>query len=197
MSRNPWSVPREWEGERAFVLCGGASLQRELVPQLKGRVIAIKQAAKLRPDADVMFVSGRDDPKVCASYFPLYQGPRIVCRNDYPGLPIGTYCLRRTKGGAWSRDPRLLGGLDAGASAINLAALFGAKEIVVLGMDMTGGRWVKKHHLPIIPQRHFDLHLACLDNMAPEIEKDGVRVFNCSPITAVKCFERRPIGDFL
>jgi hypothetical protein len=197
VSRNPWSVPREWDGERCFVLCGGASLQRELVPQLKGRIIAIKQAVKLRPNADVMFVSGRDDPKVCASYFPLYEGPRIVCRHDYPGMPVGTYHLRRVKGGGYSRDPQLLGGLDAGASAINLAALFGAREIVLLGMDMTGGRWVKRHHLPVIPQRHFDLHLAGLAEMAPEIAKDGVRVVNCSPVSVVPFFEKRPIEEFL
>lgn len=197
MSRNPWSVPREWEGERCFVLAGGASLQRELVPSLRGRIVAIKQAVKLRPDADVMFVSGRDDPKVCASYFSLYRGPRIVCRHDYPGMPIGTYHLRRVKGGGYSRDPAMLGGLDAGSSAINLAALFGAREIVLLGMDMTGGRWVKKHHLPVIPQRHFALHLAGLEGMAEEIAKDGIRVVNCSPISVIPFFEKRPLGDFL
>ena len=37
---------REWAGERCFILCGGPSLkdQRRHVPQLKGRVIAIKQS---------------------------------------------------------------------------------------------------------------------------------------------------------
>lgn len=197
MSRNPWSVPREWEGERAFVLCGGASLQRAQVPRLKGRIIAIKQAAGLRPNADVMFVSGRDDAMVCSTYFGLYDGPRIVCRADYPDMPIGTYYLRKVKGGDWSRDPRYLGGLDAGASAINLAALFGAKEIVVLGMDMTGGRWVAGHHQPRIPPEHFVRHMACIERMAPEIEKDGVKVFNCSPISALRCFEKRSLGEFL
>lgn len=197
MSRNPWRVPREWEGERCFVLAGGASMQCELVPRLRGRIIAIKQAVALRPNADVMLVSGRDDPQVCAAYFPLYVGPRIVCRHDYPGMPIGTYHLRRLKGGGYSRDPALLGGLDAGASAINLAALFGAREIVLLGMDMVGGRWVKKHHMPVIPARHFALHLEGLRAMAPELAADNVRVVNCSPISAIPFFEKRPLGDFL
>jgi hypothetical protein len=192
-----WSVPREWPGERCFVLCGGKSLQIADVPRLRGRVIAVKQSVKLRPTADVMFISGRDDATVCAPYFKIYRGPRIVCRNIYPNLPAGTYCLRRTPGGAYSRDPRLLGGLDAGTSAINLAALFGATEIVVLGMDMTGGRWMKKHHLPVIPQRHFDLHLANLATFAPELQADGVRVVNCSPISVVPFFEKRSLAEFL
>ena len=36
-----WRVPREWPGERCYILCGGTSLraQRHLVPQLRGRVM--------------------------------------------------------------------------------------------------------------------------------------------------------------
>ena len=35
----PWKVPREWVGERAFVICTGESIkpQREMIHQLQGR----------------------------------------------------------------------------------------------------------------------------------------------------------------
>jgi hypothetical protein len=195
---DPWTVPREWVGERCFVLAGGASLrdQFNLIPRLVGRIIAIKQSVSLRPDADVMFVSGRDDPAVCRKYFALYRGPRVICRSNYPGFPPGTCQLRRLKG-PYSRTPTLLGGFDAGSSAINLAALFGATEIVLLGMDMCGGRWVAKHHKPVIPQKEFDRHLGGLRAMAPELAKDGIRVVNCSPMSAIDCFEKRPLKEFL
>lgn len=196
MTRDHWTVPREWSGARCFILAGGASLQLAAIPRLQGRIIAIKQTVALRPDADVMFVAGRDDPQRCAPYFPLYTGPRIICRSGYPGFPDRVLCLQRSKE-AYSRDPTHLAGLDAGSSAINLAALFGATEIVLLGIDMTGGRWVKKHHMPVIPQRHFDLHLGSLNRMAPELEADGIRVVNCSPVSAVTCFERQPLEAFL
>jgi hypothetical protein len=194
-----WSVPREWEGQRCFILGGGASLkdQYDLIPQLRGRIIAIKQTVYLRPRADVMFVSGRDDAQVCAPYFAKYKGPRIVCRSAYPGMPKGTLYLRRSVKGRYSRDPHLIGGLDAGTSAINLAALFGAAEIIILGMDMTGGRWVKRHHLPVIPQWHFDLHLANLETFVPELERDRIRVVNCSPISAIPWFEFGRLEDFV
>ena len=215
MTSNPWTVPREWTGERCFILGGGASLKAQipLLSQLRGRIIAIKQTVQHRPDADVMFVSGRDDPQTCAPYFPLYTGPRIVARSNYPGLPDRVLCLHRTKApfpdgprprwlkvsscAPYSRRPTHLGGYDAGSSAINLAALFGATEIVLLGIDMTGGRWVPKHRLPVIPQWHFDAHLWSLAQMAPELAKDGIRVVNCSPISAVRCFERQPLEAFL
>jgi hypothetical protein len=195
-----WSVPREWEGERCFIIAGGRSVKEQaaLVPKLRGRVIAIKQAVQLRPNADVMMLAARDDWFVCRDYFKLYRGPRIICRSNYPNMPRGTLYLRRTKGGAYSRDRQFVGGLDAGASALNLAALFGAKEIIILGLDMVQGRWVKNHPtMPVIPDWHFKLHLEGLQRMAPELKKDGIRVVNCSPVSAVPFFEMRPLKEFM
>jgi hypothetical protein len=194
-----WSVPREWVGDRCFVLGGGASLKEQvpLLGKLRGRIIAIKQTVYHRPNADVMLLASREDPKICKKFFPLFKGKRMICRSNYPGMPAGTCHLRRTNGGAYSRDPQLVGGLDAGATAINLAALFGAKEIILLGLDMCGGRWVKGHPLPVIPPWHFQLHLEGLAKMAPELAKDGIRVVNCSPISAIPDFEKRPLSEFL
>lgn len=195
-----WTVPREWDGQRCFVIAGGRSVKEQaaLIPKLRGRIIAIKQAVQLRPKADVMLLAARDDWFICRDFFPLFKGPRIICRSNYPNMPRGTLYLRRTQGGAYSRNPQYVGGLDAGATAINLAALFGAKEIIVLGMDMVQGRWVKNHPtMPTIPEWHFRLHLEGLQRMAPELKRDGVRVINCSPISAVEFFERRPLKEFL
>ena len=194
-----WTVPREWSDQRCFIVGGGASVQaqRSLIPKLRGRIIAIKQAVELRPNADVMLLSGRDDRLVCLPYFRLYRGPRIICRSNYPGMPAGTLFLRRSKE-ALSRNPQLVAGLDAGATAINLAALFGAKEIILLGLDMCGGRWVKNHPtMPVIPQWHFDWHLQGLQRMAPELVRDGIRGINCSPISAIQCFDKRPLKEFV
>ena len=194
-----WSVPREWEGERCFVIAGGRSVkdQAAMIPKLRGRIIAIKQSVQLRPDADVMLLAARDDWFVCRDYFRLYRGPRIICRSNYPRMPVGTLYLRRSKE-ALSRNPELVGGLDAGATALNLAALFGAKEIIILGLDMVQGRWMKNHPtMPVIPDWHFKMHIEGLQRMAPELKHDGVRVINCSPITAVEVFEKRPLQEFL
>jgi hypothetical protein len=210
-----WSVPREWVGERCFILAGGASLPKTVIPRLRGRIIAIKQTVALRPDADVMFLAGRDDPETCREYFPQYRGPRVVCRAFYPGFPSGTLFLRRTRELAprqltpfigikkcihWSPYSRVsthVGGFDAGTSAINLAALFGAREIVLLGMDMRGGRWVRSHPQPEIPLADHIRHLAGIRLFAPELQTDRIRVVNTSPISAIDCFERQPIEAFL
>lgn len=197
-----WKVPREWVGERCFIICGGPSVkaQRDLIPRLRGRIIAIKQSVILRPDADVMFVSGRDDPVVCRKFFPQFRGRYIVSRKDYPGFPDNVLTLGRTKDEHLSEDPRLLAGLDAGTSAMNLAHLFGVAEIVMLGFDMTGGRWLNgeiKHHLPYPPQIHFDRHLASAAIIAADLAAVGVKVWNASPISAAKFIRYRPLESFL
>lgn len=197
-----WCVPREWQNERCFVIAGGESVkaQEHLIPRLKGRIIAIKQAVALRPDADVMFIAGKDDGKVCAPFFPVFQGTYIVARGPYQDVPARTKVLRRTADASrLSHDPSQVAGLDAGTSAINLAFLFGAVEIVLLGYDMRGGRWLNgryKHHLPYPPQRHFDLHMAALPSFAADLKAAGIRVVNASPISAVEVFEKCPLEEF-
>lgn len=198
-----WTVPNEWAGDRCFIIAGGESIkaQEHLIPKLQGRIIAIKQSVALRPDADVMFIAGKDDGKVCANFFALHTGAYLVARGDYKYTPRNTLVLKRSiPAERLSRENTALGGLDAGTSALNLAYLFGARQIILLGYDMKGGRWLNgryKHHLPYPPQIHFDLHLAQLPTFARDLEAAGVKVFNCSQTSAVTVFEKRPLEEFV
>jgi len=199
-----WSVPREWAGERAFVICGGASVkaQRHLVPQLKGRVVAVKEGVLLRPDADVLFFAGEKPTVIAPPLLPLFTGTYIVVRGKgHPVFPVTAKRVWRTAThDAWSTDPTMVAGYDAGTSAINLAMLFGATEIIVLGWDMGGGRWFAGEHphpLPVIPESHFQAHLKPLANLASDALAKGVRVVNVSPISRVPVFERQPLEAFL
>lgn len=201
--RARWVPEREWAGERCFILCGGPSLNevRHLIPQLQGRIIAIKQTAAIRPDADIMFLSARDDPVVCKDIFPLYRGQRMVVRTAYDGFPEGTLYLRRSKDhDHLCKDPGILGGYDAGSTAINLAWQLGADPIVLIGFDMNGGRWLngEMHHpLPIPPQSHHDRHLAGVTIMAADLAAERVKVWRTSEASRAKCFEYRPLEAFL
>lgn len=194
---------RAWAGERCFILCGGPSLgaQRHLVPQLKGRVVAIKQTVVMRPDADMMFVSGREDPVICAPFFPLYTGPRIVCRSRYEGFPERVQFMRRTKVvDRLCTEPGVVAGLDAGTSCLNAVWQHGVAEIVLLGFDMSGGRWLNgefEHPLPIPPQSHHDRHLKACAGVAQDLAALGVKVWNASPASAATFFEHRPLESFI
>lgn len=201
--RPRWIPEREWAGERCFILAGGPSLSRvrPLIPQLQGRIIAIKQTALIRPDADIMFVAARDDPQICREIFPLYRGPRVVLRTAYDGFPDGTLFMRRSKDHEHlCRERGVLGGYDAGSSAINLAYHLGAAEIVLIGFDMAGGRWLNgelEHPLPIPPQQHHDRHLAGVSVMAADLAAEGVKAWRTAKESRAVCFEYRGLGNFL
>lgn len=200
-----WSVPREWDGERCFILCGGESIQaqREVIPRLQGRVIAVKHGVLLRPDADVLFFAGERPIEIAKVCLPVFRGTHIVVRGrGHQCFPPQAKRIGRTAEPhtALSVDPTKVAGFDAGTSAINLAALFGATEIVVLGMDMIGGRWFNRevpHYLPQPPESDFQRHMGPLPRIAEDAKRKGIRIVNVSPISRVTCFERQPLEAFL
>lgn len=199
-----WSVPREWTMERAFVLCGGESLkaQRHLIPALRGRIVAVKHGVLLRPDADVAFFAGERCEEIAPPLLKAFRGTYIVVRGKGHRIfpPHAKRVWRTMEHIGLSDDPTQVSGYDAGTSAINLAYLFGATEIVVLGMDMKGGRWFNgeiRHYLPQPPERDFQVHMGPLPLIAADAKRKGIRIVNCSPTSRVQCFEKQPLEAFL
>lgn len=200
-----WSVPREWVGDRCFVICGGESIrqQRHLIPKLKGRVIVIKEGVLLRPDADVLFLGGEKTDQIALPLIPKFRGTYMVVRgkSDIELSPFPIKRVTRSKDHTKLCDiPTHVCGYDSGTSAINLAYHFGASEIVLLGYDMRGGRWFTgewPHPMPHIPEEHFRRHMVPLESLAADAKAKGIRIVNCSPITRVTAFERQPLEKFL
>lgn len=213
-----WSVPREWVGERCFVLCGGESLraQRHLVPQLQGRIIAVKHGVLLRPDADVLFFAGERPAEIAPPLLKAFQGTYVVVRGrGHPVFPdTAKRIWRTTEHTRWSTKATEVAGYDAGTSAINLAILFGATEIVLLGYDMGGGRWFNgeiAHYLPQPLESVVQQHLSPLPALAADARtlSQGqvmdwrghqqtltVRIVNTSPISRAP-FDYHPLEAFL
>lgn len=199
-----WPVPREWPGERTFILCGGESLraQRHLVPTLKGRVIVVKEGVLLRSDADVLFLSGEHTDQIAKPLIPRFTGQYIIVRGRWcAGMPERAKRVTRTKvHTALCDNPTHVCGYDSGTSAINVAYHFGSTEIILLGYDMCGGRWFTgewEHPMPTIPEDHFRRHMVPLAALAEDAKRKGIRIVNCSPISRVTCFERQPLEAFL
>lgn len=203
-----WTVPREWVGERCFIICGGESINQQLpvIPKLKGRIIAVKHAVLARPDADVMFITS--EPWDSLPLLPHFRGTYVISRRgkDVDKFPPYVRWITRTKDHGHLCDlPSHVAGYDAGTSAINLAYHFGATEIILLGYDMTGGRWFTNgkgpirwpHPLPNIPDSHFVRHTKPLKEFAKDAKRKGIRIVNCSPISRVDAFEQQPLEKFL
>lgn len=200
----PWAIPCEWPGERCFILCNGESIrtQRHLIPHLTGRIIAIKEAVRLRPNADVLFVAAEKTVDIVPDLLPIFTGQYVIARNKVPATyPAYVKRVSRTKDHSRLCDLRdHVCGYDCGTSAINLAYHFGATEIVLLGMDMQGDRWCKDefaHPMPHIPRDHHARHSSVLPAIAQDAVLKGIRIVNCSPTSAVTCFEKQPLEAFL
>jgi len=87
------------------------------------------------------------------------------------------------------------GYIHAGNSAwgaLQLAVHKGAKEILLIGVDgtsderATGGYSKDLRHLPKL-----------FASAVPDLDALGVRVINCSPASAVDCFEKRSVKEML
>lgn len=211
-----WSVPREWPaGTRCFVLCGGESVraQMAIIPTLLGRFIAVKEGVLLRPNADCLMLGGERTDDLAKPLIPRFTGTYMVVRGkSTPSMPAAVKRVTRTKIHTALCDlPTHVAGYDTGTSAINMAYHFGATEIVLLGYDMTGGRWFTGvpgffpkhpertwvHPLPQIPEDHFRTHMRPLPEFAQDAARKGIKIWNASPISRVTCFDYKPIGAFL
>ena len=167
------------------------------MPQLPGRVIAVKHTALLRPDADVLFWSGEHAETLAPPVLKAFHGTYIVVRGKgHPVFPAHAKRVARPdRHYELCDDPTLVSGFDSGTSAINLAYHFGATTIILLGYDMTGPSG--SPGMPPTSETTFNNHMMPLPLIAADAERKGVRIVNCSPISRVECFERGRVEDFL
>ena len=90
-------------------------------------------------------------------------------------------------------------GGNSGYQAINLAYLWGAQRIVLLGYDMqkTGGQshWFGDHPQGLNRNSPYAEWVKRFDRLATDLRDEGVEVFNATRETALTCFPRTPIEE--
>ena len=93
-------------------------------------------------------------------------------------------------------------GANSGYQAINLAYLFGAKKIILLGFDMKRGENKKAHwhadHPGIlnkdVPVKTWIKNFI---RLAEDLKVEGVEVINATRDTALECFNKLNLEDAL
>ena len=218
MKPQHWAVPRDWAGETAYVLGGGHSLQGFDASVLRGqgRVIGIKESGlTLAPWADVLYWCDPQWTDANWQRLHLHTGPHKICRSQvherYSATPpalaekikaalvaAGVRHLPRDPCTPLSVGPTKTGGpVDTGGSAINLAYLFGATTIILLGFDMrTTGHWHDRT-LKEPEAKHYERFIPPIERMASRLQALGVRVINCTPGSELKCFPVQPLEEVL
>ena len=86
---------------------------------------------------------------------------------------------------------------NSGAGAINLAYHFGARRILLIGMDMKPGangekHWHPDHPKPMVQGQQFEEWRLKMGVLAKDLAAEGVTVINCTPGSALTCF---PMSD--
>lgn len=89
-------------------------------------------------------------------------------------------------------------GGNSGHQAINLAYLFGAKTIILLGYDMKIGEkthWFGDHPKGLQVPSPFGSFIDNMNLLAKDAQKVGLKIINASRETALTCFERSTMDD--
>jgi hypothetical protein len=194
-------VTRLWPGETVVCLATGPSLTQADVDAVRGRarVIAINDAYRLAPWADVLYACdlkwwGWHWKQGAGAFAGLkYSVDRHV---HLPGVTI----LQNTGNGGLGMEPIGLHGKNSGHQAINLAVHLGAARIVLLGYDMQNGPGRRDHFFGNHPHGagrngKYDRWIAYMRTMVAPLKAAHVEVINCTRATALDCFPHRPLEE--
>lgn len=201
-------VPRIFEGETIACLATGPSLTAEDVNYCRGRarVIAINDAHRLAPWADVLYSSDR-------RWWPHYKGvpgftgmkygigSGLKKRNPFRDLPeirvldnTGYTGLELNPGG-------LRNGKNSGYAAVNLAVHLGATRILLLGYNMSAerGSHFFGDHPPGLtqPSGLYPGFRRNFESLVEPLKALGVEVFNCTEHSSLSAFPMRALHDVL
>lgn len=193
----------DWSGRTTVILASGPSLTREQVDTVSqdmsdSAVIAINSTYAQAP-WDVVYAGDM-----------LWWKKNIVDVRQAGCSKLWTcdrgaaerYGLNWIKGVAYnglSREKRWIHtNGNSGAQAINLAYLFGARRILLVGYDMKLGPNGEKHHhpdhpSPMVQSQTFGDWIHKFEFLAKDLKDAGCEVVNCTTDTALTCFPRSTI----
>lgn len=201
----------DWTGETCVIVAGGPSASTVDLSLARGkcRVIVINASWRLAPWADVLYAC---DDSFWRTYdgVPEFKGLKVTqdslaiarfCNRSFNGEPPGTgikqITTERRNDHLVLDRPGIVGwGGNSGFHALNLAAQFGAKRILLVGYDMRldrGMHWFgvypKSMNNPI--ERNVERWRRVVDAAAPVLRSKGISVINCSAVSKLQSYIKR------
>lgn len=140
--------------------------------------------------------------------FAAFAGEKVSIQNTGGTIEDPAVHLLRNlhypmNGDGLSLDPEYLAtGSNSGSQALNLAVLAGGNPILLCGFDAhEPGQGEPTHHHgghPVqTPIGAYQAYRRGFAAMARPIKALGVRVINCSPVSAIGCFEKMTLAEAL
>lgn len=196
----PPVVPR-WTG-LAVVAATGPSLTQEMADLCRGyNCIAVSDAYKLMPFAPVMYscdVAWWKYHKGCPDFAGEKWSSHGWNANDKASIApkYGLHLVNGLHGKGFSMQQDTIHyGSNSGFQAVNLALLFGATRVALIGFDMQVVNG-KQHFFGTHPAglnrsigfQRFIMHFEIASRHMPP----GIEIINCTPGSALTVF---PVGD--
>lgn len=199
----------KWPGDIVVVAASGPSQRQEDIDEARGkaRLIVINETWRLAPWADALYACDGRWWRARGPAPEAFGGLRFqghVTREEQQVEPGCIHCGVTSGRNAMDFGGRVLaGGGNSGFQALNLAAVTGARRVVLLGYDMAlaegATHWHGDHgHGMSNPSIGFLRNSArILDQQAPVLRRAGVEVLNATRTTALTAFRRVTIKEAL
>jgi hypothetical protein len=194
------TVPKRWPEETFVLIGGGPSLTLADVRLVHGhaRVIAINDAYRLAPWADVLYAADQQW-WTWHNGVPSFTGPKYAIASSDPVTWPDVQVLQNTGQYGLELEPTgLRAGFNSGYQAINLAVHLGARRIILLGYDMAPAanglsHWFGEH--PGGKPSPYPQMRDAFDSLIAPLEALGIWVWNCSRVTALTAFPVMRLED--
>lgn len=215
------AVKRIWEGRTCAIFGGGPSLTQEQVDLCRGLpCIAVNDTYLLAPWATALYAADNRwfdwhakgiariglTAEQVMERFESFAGERITI---YPSCDKiadeRVHWLKSSTASGHdsilSEDPGVLvTGANSGYQAMGVAYLAGAKRILLLGFDAKergkDTHWFGDHPVPTSKSWLSGLPYQ-IQRIGDALKAKGVEVINCSPDSAISCFEKMSVEDAL
>lgn len=193
-----YTVPKLWNGGDCVVIATGQSLTLKDVEYIKGKcpVIVVNDSHRIANWADILYASDN----TWWDYYkgvPEFKGLKITrdrnggleAAKKWDLLPVKLDISKK----GFSHDPTYIhSGNNSGYQACNLAMLFGATRLLLLGFDMKGeSHWFGDHPKELKRRHIYKTWLRKFN----EVKQDGFEIINCTRDTALTCFKQSIITD--
>lgn len=195
----------DWRDEASIIVASGPTARDEHLAEARGRArfIAVNTSYQLCPWADVLYACD-------FSWWLAHKGVP-----DFTGLKVSidARCTRlkdvhtvKRKYGDKGADIEfkerglICYGGNSGFQALNLAVQFGSRKIILVGFDMRidrGLHWHKAHAKYNPNGRQVNQWRDVFDGAVLSLKAAGVRVINCSPVSALKAYPKMTLEQAL
>lgn len=198
---------RRWEG-RCIVAAPGPSLTPEVADMCcSERVMAVNDAYRLLPWAEVLY--GCDAGWWDARQPLEFAGERwtshsLSPKNDKTMVAdrLGLRVIEGRDAAGFSRDPaRIHYANNSGFQAVNLALLWGADPVILVGFDMRAinnrTHFFGNHKAPLRDGGQYSKWAANFAKAAEMLWQPRQIVINATPESALTCFPMMPLAEAL